>query len=276
VTNGSRKRSKSMSSDSSTSVSTISTNLSRSRTPSLERAGIPQYKTSSRKAELGKRRRRSTSSSLSYMSEASSGRMRKGRTRDNSRHTRRRRCSISPDSRGRDMHYHNNVMDDRPDRDRRSRRISRSSTLSGTSETSFDQRRRRPSKDGARNVRYRRFSKSPDSRGRGIDYHDKTRQRRTQSRGESRDRSEVARSRRSMTPGDRLRGKQGHINSPSRNRGPHSSNDNDRYGSSFRGSDRDNLRATKFAQSPWFPRKERSLSPLSKRLALTQAMNMRR
>lgn len=274
--NGSAKRSRSTSSNSSTSISTISTNLSRSPTPSLKRVDPPRHRTSTRNAELGKRRRRSTSSSPSNTSEASARRLRKGRTRDNSRNTRRRRCATSPDSRGRERHYHNNMMDDRPDHDRRFSRSSRSSSSSGTSESFVNQSRRHSSEVGDRDVRKRRSSGSPDSPKRGKDFHSTRSHRRTQSRGESRDRSEVARSRRSMTPGDRLRQNQKYLNSSPRNRGPHLSHDNDRYASGFRGSDHDHTRATKFAQPPWPPRKERSLSPFSKRLALTQAMNRER
>lgn len=271
--NRSRKRSRSISSNSATSISTISTNLSRSPTLSLERADLPRNRTSKRNAEFGKRRRRSTSSSLSYTSEASSRRLRKVRPRDNSRNTRRRRCSISPDSRGRERPYHNNVIDDRPDHDRRSVRISRSSSISSASGSSVDQGRRHQSEDGERNANKRRSSVSPDSQARGKNFHSKRSNRRTQSRGESRDRSEVARRRRSMTPGARLRQDQKYLDSPPRNSGPHTSYDNDRYGSSFRGSDRIDSRHT---QSTRPLRKERSLSPFSKRLALTQAMNMGR
>jgi hypothetical protein len=269
IPNGSRKRSRSMSSSSSNSVSTISTNLSRSPSPSFEPAGKSRDMTTSRNVELGKRRRRSRSSSLSYTSEASSVRLRNGHIRDNSRNTRRRRCSISPGGRGRERYHHQNMMDDRPDGEGITRRISRSvsSSLSNTSASSFHQRHRRRSAHRDRNARNRRSSVSLDSRGRERELHGKISHRRTRSRSESRDRSEVARNRRSMTPGTLLRSKQKYLDSPA---------DNDRYGSSFRGLDRDNSRAAKFASSPRLPRKERSLSPFSKRLALTQAMNMGR
>lgn len=273
TSNGSAKRSRSISSSSSASISTISTNLSRSPTPTLKLADPPRHRTFTRNAELGKRRRRSISSSSSYTSEEFSRRLREGRTRDNSRNTRRRRCATSPDSRGRERHYQNNMMDDRPDHDRRSSRNSRSSSSSSTSESIMKQRRRQRSKVGDRNERKRWSLRSPDSPRRGKEFHSTRSHRRTQSRGESRDRSEVARSRRSMTPVDRLRQDQKYLNSPPRNRGPHLSNDNDRYGSGFRGSDHDNPRDSKGAQSSRPPPKERSLSPFSKRLALTQAMN---
>ena len=53
------------------------------------------------------------------------------------------------------------------------------------------------------------------------------------------------------------------------------SKDNDRYGSSAR-DHRDDSKGTALFQQAPIPRKERSLSPFSKRLALTQAMNMGR
>ena len=273
--NGSRKRSISMSSSSSTSVSTISTKISPSSTHSPERAGLSRNRTLARNAELGKRRRKSSSSSRSYSSEASSGRLRYSCRRDNSRNARRRRCSTSPESRGRERHHHSNVIDDRPDRDRRSGRISRSSSIPSASESSLDQARRYQSGDRQRDARKRQSSPSPDSQTRGKKFHSKRSYRKTQSHGGSRDGSEVIRSRRSMTPRARLRQDEKYLDS-SRNRDPPISYDNDRYGSSFRGSDRIESRPTAFDQSPRLPRKERSLSPFSKRLALTQAMNMGR
>lgn len=273
--NGSGKRSRSISSSSSASISTISTNISHSPTPPPERAGLSRNRTSTRNAELGKRRRRSSSSSLSYSSEASSRRLRIVRSRDNSRNTRRRRCSTSPDSRGRERHYQNDVKNDRPDHDRRSRRISRSSSISSASMSSMDQRRGYRPEYGQRNARKRQSSTSPDSQTRGNQFHSKRSHRRTQSSGESRDRSEVIRSRRSTTPGAGLLQDEKYPDSP-QDRRPPISYDNGRYGSGFRGSDHVNPRPTTFAQSPRPPRNERSLSPFSKRLALTQAMNMGR
>ena len=269
--NGMGKRSSSISSGSSTSVSTISTKLSRSPTPSFERAHLSRSRTSIRKAELGKRRR-STSSSSSYISEASSTRLREARTREDSRNTRRRRSSNSPDSRGRERHYQNNGINDRPGHGRRPRRVSRSLSLSTSSESSLDQRRKHRLEDGERNTVKRWPSESPDPRRQDQVFRHKRSHGRIQSRGESRDRSEVARSRRSMSPGARLRQDRKYQDSPPRERSPHASHDNDRYGSSFRGLD--NSRAARFAQPSGRPQKERSLSPFSKRLALTQAMNM--
>lgn len=275
VTNGPGKRSRSTSSNSSTSISTISTNISHSPTPSLERTGLSRNWTSTRNAKLGKRRRGSSSSSLSYSSEASSRRLRNVHPGDSSRNTRRRRCSTSPDSRGRERHYNNNVIDGRAGHDRRSSRISRSSSISSASGSSVDQRRRDRSEDGERNIRKRQSSTSSDSQPRSKKFPRKRSHRRTQSRGESRDRSEIIRSRRSMPPGARLHRDEKYMDS-TRNRGPPISYDNGWYGNSFKGSDRIGSRPTRLAHSPRPPRNERSLSPFSKRLALTQAMNMER
>ena len=272
---GSRKRSVSLSSSSSTSVSTISTKSSPSFTRSPEPAALSKNPTFARNAELGKRRRRSSSSSRSYSSEASSRRLRNFRPRDNSRNDRRRRCSTSPESRGRERHYHRKVIDDRLDRDRGSGRISRSSSVPSASESSLDQRRSYQSGDRQRNARKRQCSTSPDSHVRGKKVHSTRSYRKTQSGGGSRDRSEVIRSRRSMTPSAHLRQNEKHLD-PSRNRDPPISYENNRYGSSFGGSDCIESRPKTFDQSPRLTRKERSLSPFSKRLALTQAMNMGR
>ena len=54
---------------------------------------------------------------------------------------------------------------------------------------------------------------------------------------------------------------------------PRFSDDNDRYDSSFRASEFKDPRSGG-TRPPPPPRKERSLSPFSKRVALTQAMNM--
>lgn len=96
------------------------------------------------------------------------------------------------------------------------------------------------------------------------------------------DRSRIARDRRSMTPamheGERSR----HNASRTNRKGDTAaeedrrySNNSDRYrrGSGAQGSPPRNGRQS---TAPIPPRKERSLSPFSKRLALTQAMNMGR
>lgn len=179
------------------------------------------------------------------------------------------------------MSFHNGV-------DRKRRRRSRSSSLSYTSESSLEKKHRRRTEKPDRNTRRRRLSVSPEMRGRDVDY---AGNRRTRSRSKGRDRSQVARNRKSMTPAPRPDGERVHAleqyRSPrdqasTRNWGQRFSNDNDRYGSSFRNQGR----PTRDERPPSgdepsktglpFQRKERSLSPFSKRLALTQAMNMGR
>ena len=275
VTNGSGKRSRSISSTSSTSISTISTDLSHSPTPSPPRTSLSRNRTSTHNAELGKRRRRSSSSSLSYSSEVSSRRLRNVRSGDNSRNTTRRRFSTSPDSYVRERHNHGNFIEDRPDLLSKSSRISRSSSISTVSESSVNRRRRYRSQDGQRSPRKRQSSTSLDSQKRRKKFHDQSSHRRSQSRNRSRERTEFTRSRHSMNRGARLYQGEKYSNSP-RNDGSQALNDCDWHGSSFRGSNRINSRSKTFAQSPQPPRKERSLSPFSKRLALTQAMNMGR
>ena len=79
-----------------------------------------------------------------------------------------------------------------------------------------------------------------------------------------------------MTPGARSRQTSRHSEfSSAKTRGSRSFNDNDRYGSSLRRSGQNDSRASRFAKSSQQSPNERSLSPFSKRLALTQAMNNR-
>jgi len=86
------------------------------------------------------------------------------------------------------------------------------------------------------------------------------------------------RNRKSMTPG--LPSKQNgefrrHEHRPSFDHNQSYSKDNDRYGGSTRDR-RDDIRDNRPPPHAPPPRSERSLSPFSKRLALTQAMNMGR
>lgn len=271
---GSRKRSRAVSSNSSSSsISTISTNLSRSPLP-LKFTEAKHETTNSSHAGLGKRRRRSTSSSMTYTSESSVEKRRPDRSSNGGRNTRRRRSSMSPNIRGRDRSQDRTVNKGRID-DQKRRQNSRSSSISCSSDTSFETNRRRRTRDNQDHRENFRSSISPDSRGRDRNYFGKRSNRRTRSRSYSRDRSRVARNRHSMTPGAPPRQIKRHSElSPAKTRGSWSFNDNDRYGSSIRGSGRDNSRAPRSAKFSERPPKERSLSPFSKRLALTQAMNI--
>lgn len=279
-----RKHSRSISSSSSTSVSTISTNLSRSPTPRrASRHAARGYHDSGRHSQaifcqdtVHKRRRSSSMSATSYASESSVDRRRNHRSRDEGHH---RHSSSSPDSRRGERDHR---MRSRPRSINRKRRRSASSSLSYTSVSSREGGRKDISMNEHRNTRRRRSLISPERRGRDRG-HDGRSIRRTRSRSNSMDRSQVARNRQSMTPGatskganERSRkgtGSQGR--QPLKDRDRRFSNDDDRYGSSFRDGNTDDFRRNRpLPSSP--PRRGRSLSPFSKRLALTQAMNMGR
>lgn len=185
---GQPKRARSESSHSMSSVSTISTNRSPSRSPSR------------RDSDHQRKRRYSASSDDGSVSSYSSGKNTRSRSGEwtRERNTRRRRQESSPGERG---------------------------------------RRRNLSKDGDR--RYR-------------------------SSNRSRDRGEIARGRRSMTPN--AMGEQGHHrNHPRENFTFHESRSEQPHSR--------RLRHHPDASSARPPR-EHSMSPFSKRLALTQAMNM--
>ncbi|MCJ1269452.1 hypothetical protein MMC22_009344 [Lobaria immixta] len=273
-----RKDSRSISSYSSTSVSTISTNLSRSPHPSAKDkkpkfGGLPLDS-----AETRKRRRSSTRSSMSYTSDSSVDKQRREHSRDAGRNIRRRRASTSPDHRGRDRNQSSRAFEGLDGYHKR-RRSSSFSSSSHTSESSYLRRRRDRSLNGDFKTSRRRSSISPYPRERDKTFHGKRSNRRTRSRSYSRDRSRVARNRQSMTPGAPPRRDGGrrtprHSDDLKRDRGPRYSNDNDRYGSSFRATDQDNPRTSRSIRHSQPVPKARSLSPFSKRLALTQAMNI--
>ena len=263
--NGSRKRSRS-SSNSSNSVSTISTNLSRSPSPNI--AGLHHTGQSQifSNLEVHRKRRRTRSSSLSYTSSSSHSRRRQGRSRE-----------IGVDE------YDGNEPSERVARrprghERRQRERTRSRSISYDSTSSMDRRGKKSSHSETRRKRRRHSSRSPVDRGRDRDFNSNRGSRRTRSLSESRNRSKVIRNRKSMTPG--LPAIQRQDNGPQRsehhpNVGRRQSflNDNDRYGSSAR--DRmEDITGSRAPLNSVPQRKERSLSPFSKRLKLTQAMNM--
>ena len=133
-------------------------------------------------------------------------------------------------------------------------RRSSSSSMSYTSESSYDHGNGAGSAE--RNTRRRRSSISPGERGRRRSP-SRERERRKQRRSRSRsfDRSKIARHRRSLTPDD----------------GPKHKHDK---GPGSRDLDSGSRRGPPGGRPA--PVRERSLSPFSKRLALTQAMNMGR
>ncbi len=265
--NGSRKRTRSTSSYSSNSVSTISTNLSRSSSPKL--AGLRHTGQSQvfSNLEVDRKRRRSRSSSISYTSDSSHGRKRK----DNLRET---------GGDGYDRHGPGEQDAGRPlGSERRQREHTRSRSMSYGSQSSMD-RRKKSSHSENRGKRRRHSSRSPVDRGRDRALNSNRGSRRTRSPSESRDRSEVIRNRKSMTPGlparqnsrqdENSRWPEHH---PNVDRRQSYSNDNDRYGSSARDRN-ETIRGTRPPPNALPQRKERSLSPFSKRLKITQAMNM--
>ena len=244
-TNGSRKRSRSLSSLTSTSVSTISTGISRSPSPFNGDKGRTGQSQRMSTLNVDRKRRRS-GSSMSYSS----------------------RSSLSPPRR-----YGEHESSGRPYRRAKSRgRWSRSRS------SSPGRRRNQRSRSGDRGKRRRRASRSPIDRGRHRDSRASRGDRRSKSLSSSRDRSQVIRNRKSMTPSiaskppERLRHGR---HRPSIDRNSSYSDDHERYGSSARTRNGE-ATATSFPSRRQEPPRERSLSPFSKRLALTQAMNMGR
>ncbi len=269
--NGSRKRSRSTSSYSSDSISTISTNLSRSSSPKL--AGLRHTGQSQvfSNLEVDRKRRRSRSSSISYTSDSSHSLSRKDLPRE--------RCS---DGYGwKEPSERVARRPSGPDRSRQ-REHRRTRSVSHDSHSSMEKRPKRSTYSESRRKRRRHSSRSPVDRGRDRDFNSYRGSRRTRSLSESRDRSEVIRNRKSMTPGLTARQNprqdnhsqwpEHHLNADRRQS---YSNDNDRYGSSARDRNED-VRGIRPPPQSVPRRKERSLSPFSKRLKLTQAMNMGR
>ncbi|KAK2806010.1 hypothetical protein FQN50_006025 [Emmonsiellopsis sp. PD_5] len=156
----------------------------------------------------------------------------------------------------------------------RKRKMSDSLSEHSNITASSAERRGAPSRAPDRNTRRRRKSRSPSARGRHRDS-DRRGSWRNRSRSESMDRSSIAKQRRSLTPGSPNRGQYSGRGRPGRARSPEPRQGT--RGSPARGRPHEPTHngARERPQSPP-PRKERSLSPFSKRLALTQAMNMNR
>lgn len=260
------------SSCSSSSVSTVSTDLSRSHPPSTKDRQpklreLPLSSIQNRKnGGNPKRRRSSTRSSMSSFSGSSFSKLCRNRSREPRRNIRRRRASRSPGSRGRNRHDSRRASFNPIGSVRKLRQNSSYSSSSRSPDSSSERRHRKFSSG-------RHSSLSPDPRGRDRNFQGKRSNRRSRSHSCSRDRSQVARNRQSMTPGAPPQWNGGpkiRKNSVANARNRRYSNDNDRYGGSLRVADRGIPRTSHFTQPP---KKERSLSPFSKRVALTQAMN---
>ena len=195
--------------------------------------------------------------------------------------------SVSP-KRSKRSHQHDRDMHTSRDHTTHKRRRSPSISSSG-SYSSYSSSDRGPSTHRGhyddRNTRRRHSSISPHQRGR--DPHSgATRRplRRSRSRTDSMDRSRIARNRHSLTPDVRSNhernGKRGFAGRD-RDRRYSNTDDDDRYGGGRRRSGpRDDFRRESpvVRKAPLSPevRRERSLSPFSKRLALTKAMNVGR
>ncbi|KAL8775668.1 MAG: hypothetical protein Q9209_000164 [Squamulea sp. 1 TL-2023] len=272
---GANKRSRSVSSHSSSSVLTISTNLSRSPSPSQAMSYNMSQAHDTFNVSGKYKMRRSRDSSMSYSSEASYKRHRKAGSNGRDRDFPKKLSSVG----GLEGERNGKPGPGKPVASARKRRRSRSSSMSYTSNSSSNGRRRSKAVDDIRRTRPRRSTVSPDTRGRDRWSRAPRNSRRTPSRTNSMDRSQIARERRSMTP-DSVSGedrdkpaKAGSGKKAVMNR--RLGRDNNRHGSSFRNQAYEDGRAERPRPAPPL-RKERSLSPFSKRVALTQAMNMGR
>ncbi|KAI9773812.1 MAG: hypothetical protein M1840_006037 [Geoglossum simile] len=170
---------------------------------------------------------------------------------------------------------------------RKRQRSLSTSSMSYSSESSYEQDRRSPPRGVDRNTRRKHGSNSPGERGRK-----RSRSRSMERKSNRYDRSRsaqlsrAARNRRSLTPDGVRRDSQGgmRLDRKMQDRNPLRDDrrprldhrDNDRYGSSgYRAIETRSSGDPKRDRVPLATR-DRSLSPFSKRLALTQAMNMGR
>ena len=259
----SQKRSRSMSSFSSISVSTISTASSRSSSPKHQRNYLDEVLDGRRKTPRpfpndrreAKEHTSPNRSSISYTSDTSSSDMHEDRPKASN--TRHRHISSGRHGRGGEsMTYETSDLQLKNNYHKRKRSLSLPSSY--TSESSNPRRTQHSPLDDDRRIRRKRSSVSPDARGRNRGLHDGTSIRRARSRSRSLDRSRIARNRRSMTP--------------KQVKSPHRESVNQRRGR-FRDQNYEDRRAPRRTEMPQNRVKARSISPFSKRLALTQAMN---
>ncbi|KAL8804231.1 MAG: hypothetical protein Q9182_002685 [Xanthomendoza sp. 2 TL-2023] len=266
---GTEKRSRSVSSHSSSSVTTISTNLSRSPSP----MPAQNHRTFNvHHPEKAARHHEKTIPCHGSMSDSPDPFYKRDRSTTSNGKGQGSQPGLGQAGGA------GGVQNDRPrpgmimDATRKRRR-SRSSSTSSTSDSSHSGRPRSRCIDEARRIRPRRSRVIPDIRGR-----DRWSRASRSSRSSSMDRSQIARGRRSMTPVQASREER--IEMVERRREDQETtfgfrSDNDRYGNSFRDKE------FKYRKPPRprpasLSRKERSLSPFSKRIALTQAMSMGR
>ncbi|KAL6715020.1 hypothetical protein ACLMJK_007281 [Lecanora helva] len=226
--------------------------MSRSPSPTYGSDGHTGQSQLLSKMEVGRKRRRDSSTSIPYDSASPN----RGPPQDFSRGGLRKR---------------------EQDAGTRKRRQSKSRSISSSSDVSFYERRRSRSRDKGQSKRRRHSSRSPVDRGRNRDVYNSGQSRRARSPSDSRDRGEVLRNRKSMTPNVARsdEGFQQHYHRSSSSHSKKSFKNNHRYGNSTQRQD-GNSRSDWLHENVRPPRTERSLSPFSKRLAMTQAMNMGR
>ena len=252
----------------------------------ITRKGIADEQLAKAQAERGRKRgfdentlprhrsKRSRSSSSSFSSSVSTISTNRSR-------------SVSSKRSKKSHHFERDTRIERGHSSRKRRRSLSTSSSGSYSSYSSSSRSPPPRRDRyeERNTRRRHSSNSPQARGR--DRHSgggRRVPRRSRSRTDSMDRSRIARNRNSLTPDVRSNHERGTKHrSPwlHRDRRYSNTDDDDRYGGGRRRSGpRDDFRRESPAQkrAPPTPevRQERSLSPFSKRLALTKAMNMGR
>lgn len=241
-----------MSSYSSSSVATVSTIASRSSSPEQHETEQTGQSQGMSNLEVHRKRRRISSSASSS-------------SRSPSRRPRRHNFSDFHTSRPTNV---------KSEQSRRKPPTSRDLS----SQKSPEQARQRSSfQDRDLRKRRRRGSRSPSDRGRHRDEHPTRGSRRTRSPEDSRSRSRVIRNRKSMTPGIEAPNKSEDASRRDYERPSFSwhdslSEDHERYGRDVSTRNGGNRGKSPPAHRQAASRK-RSLSPFSKRLALTQAMN---
>lgn len=267
-----RSYSRSRSSNSSASVATISTNASGSPPKGRGRESQPGHRLSSSKSPVAtseRKRRRSISSDGSFPSDLEPRRGEPDMA--STRSTRRKIGEHSPlvrgrrrsrtDSRSRHTSYSSNSRS--PDRGRLGRVHERNPRLDVNRTTNSynpDPESRLGQKDRSNADR-----KRPAFRDDGNSPSRKSRYKKTRSPDIEEGRKEVANPSSMRRPRDR--------SFSSDNLGRRRYSDVDRYGASFKSNDHFAGTASHERRPMRAPQKERSLSPFSKRLALTQAMN---
>ena len=225
----------------------------------LNRKGLADELLSKREEERGRKRDRDVSDSLGGQDHMSK------RARSESSHSMNSVSTISTSrSHSRSPPRHSDGHDRTGSRHSRARKRRYSDSSSGRSVSSSSSHERIYSQSHEwthdRNTRRRRQESSPGERGRARELSRNSRQR---NKSRSRDRGLIAKGRRSMTP-EKLH-EQNYPRRHSRDNTAPSEPSHNRFQSRRSRHDPDNPANQ--------PRREGSLSPFSKRLALTQAMN---